>query len=265
MAGSIISIFGDSANHPDPWNPKEEELFPERIFKKGVPLATEAAETTFEALERIGVTCDQSARKQIIEECTLLAEIGYDGRIYPKITSIPEGENDPRRILEVAAGASHASSRTISANEIPQMRIAFFRREDSSGVDPILHYLNLSFSRHAQGGNSSIYQPQAFNITKETFEKSFGKNKWSLDLATPDEVLVWIIMDRVRGIPVESSNFILFNGLMRLPTRFYGNYNSTSFDIHDAISIENGEIGRQTCDAVNWPFIGYGGVVAFRP
>lgn len=260
MAGSIISVLVDQ-DHPDPWDPKEEDLFPERIFKKGKPSASEAAKVTSKVLEQMGVVCDLSADEQIMRKCSLLADIGYDGRIYPKITSIPEGR-DIDRVFRASRGLPHEPTRVISAREIPQMQIAFFREDDSFEVDPILHYLNLSFSRHAQGRNSSIYQPKAFEVTKRTFER---EGKWSLDLATPDEVLVWIMMDRIRGIPTESPEFILSEGLMRLPTRFYGNYASTSFDIHDLLGVVNGEMTKQACDAANWPFAGYGGVVAFKP
>lgn len=258
MAGSVITIMVDH-NHPKPWMPAEEDLAPRKIFKKDFPDAEEAADVTVKLLARIGVECDRSARERILKECSILTTLGYDGRIYPKITSIPEGE-DAKRLFAATRGNSHEITRVISDGGIPQMRIAFFRAEDTYEADPILHYLNLSFSRHAQGQNSSIYQPQAFEITK----KAFSGSKFSLDVATPDELLVWIEMDNIRHVPADSPKFILSQGFMRLPTRFYGNYNATSYDIHDAAGVEEGEMRKQACDTANWPFISYGGIVAFK-
>jgi len=258
MAGSIITIMVDH-DHPKPWMPAEEDLVPWKIFKKDFPDAEEAADVTVKLLSRVGVGCDKSARERILKECSVLAAIGYGGRIYPKITSIPEGE-DAGRLFTAARGNPHRITRVISDGGIPQMRIALFRAEDAYEADPVLHYLNLSFSRHAQGQNSSIYQPQAFEATK----KYFDGNKFSLDVAAPDELLVWIAMDNIRNIPADSPKFILSQGFMRLPARFYGNYNATSYDIHDAAGVEDGEMKKQACDTANWPFIGYGGIVAYK-
>lgn len=251
-----------SLNHPRPWHPTDSDLSPSSMFMKGESDFEEAARTTIELLKRINVECDESAISQINAECHNLAKLGFVGRIFPKITSITEGANSTslKTIISGDSCLYNGSPRVISADEIPQMRIAIFRAQESSVADPVLHYLNMSYSSHAQGENS-IPQPKAFEITQKAFEI---KHNYLLDIATPDEIFVWVAMDVIRGIPKDSPQFIMHEGLMRPPTRFFGNYGKTHFDFYAAVFVQNGQISRQECDAANFPDVGFGGIVAFK-
>jgi hypothetical protein len=250
-----------SQNHLAPWQPTEADLSPEVMFLKGQPNYEEAVKTTIELLRRIGVKCFKSAVNKIYADCYELAQLGYIGRIFPKLASIEEGINPTRLSLVTNGGSYKESPRFITSSNVPQMRIALYRADRSDDVDPILHYLNMSFSHHAQGANSNYLQPEAFGITQKAFESTCDS---LLDIATPDEVWVWMAMDVIRGISKDSSQFILHEGLMRPPTRFFGNYNKTGYDIYAAIGVEDGRIVKQDCDGANYPFVGYGGVVAFN-
>jgi len=258
MSGSIITAM--VGQDRDPWMPQEQDLFPDALLRKGVPDARMWAESTVNLLAKFGTRCDTLAEQQIRDECESLSSIGYDGRIYPKITSMPEGK-DVERVQLLTRGVQVEKSRTISFGEIPQMRIAFYRAHDDSTVDPIVHYLNLSYAHHAQGINSSFYQPQAFEVTQKKFETS---NDFLLDVSTPDEVFVWIAQDVCHGIPLDSPDFVMQEGLMRPPTRFFSNYGKTGFDFYAAMGVSKANIYRQECDGACFPFIGYGGVVAFK-
>lgn len=85
-----------------------------------------------------------------------------------------------------------------------------------------------------------------------------------LDIATPDEIFVWVAMDVIRGIAKDSPHFIMHEGLMRPPIRFIGNYGNTHYDIYVALFVQDGQITKQECDAANYPDVGFGGVVAFK-
>jgi hypothetical protein len=247
-------------HHPRPWHPTDSDLSPDLMFLHGETDHKEAAKTTIELLKRIGVECDESAVSQIHTECQNLAQLGFVGRIFPKPESIEECA-DPARLMSVIQGKSYDGLlRTISANDIPQMRIAIFRADQSSDADPVIHYLNMSYCHHAQGENS-IYQPEAFEITKKAFESRCG---YLLDIAAPDEIFAWVAMDVICGVPKDSPQFILHEGYMRPPTRFFGNYGKTGFGFYVAMFVQDGILSKQECDAANFPDIGFGGIVAFK-
>jgi hypothetical protein len=230
------------------------------MFLHGQTDYKEAAKTTIELLKRIGIKCDKSAVSQVHTECQNLAQLGFVGRIFPRLNSIKECA-DPGRLTSVIKGIPYDGSlRTISANEIPQMRIAIFRADKTSDVDPILHYLNMSYCCHAQGENS-MPQPDAFEITQKAFE---GNCDYLLDIAAPDEVFVWASMDAIRGVPKDSPQFILQVGYMRPPTRFFRDYSNTKFDFYSAMFVQDGVVSKQDCDAANFPYVGFGGIVAFK-
>lgn len=257
MSGTIFTAMTRDVKSNLPWHPKDQDLIPESLFQKGIPSAEEAADITIKTLRCLGLDCDDAAKKKILEECLLLTKIGFNGRIFPKIISL-KVEIDPYVMFEAVAGKVHEITRVLSCDDLPQMRIAIFRSDDETQVDPILNYLNMSFAYHAQGQNS-IYQPKAFEITKKAFEAS---HDFLLEIATPDELFVWVLMDKIRQIPVDSSSFILTDGYMRLPVRYYSNYNKTGYDFYDAACVYEGKVCKQTSDAANFPEFGLA-VVAY--
>lgn len=150
MGGSIRTIMTD-LNHLKPWHLTDSDLSPGSMFMKGESDYEEAARTTIELLKRINVECDKSAVSQINTECHNLAKLGFAGRIFPKLVSIAESADPTSLITIINEGScSHNDPpRVISANEVPQMRIAIYRAQESSVADPVLHYLNMSYSSHA--------------------------------------------------------------------------------------------------------------------
>jgi len=259
MSGTIFSAMTRTTASSLPWHPKDQDLLPESLFKKGMPCAEEAANITIKTLRCLGLDCDDAAKRKINEECLLLADTGFNGRIFPKIISL-KVQVDSKIVFDAVKGKTHDITRVLSCDDLPQMRIAIFRSDDETQIDPVLNYLNMSFAHHAQGQNS-IYQPNAFEVTKKAFESS---NNFSLEIATPDELLIWILMDKIREITADSPSFILTNGFMRLPVRFYSNYNKTGYDFYDAVCVSEGNICRQTSDAANFPEFGLA-VVAYKP
>ena len=217
--------------------------------------------TTIELLKRFGIRYNESAISEITTECRDLAQLGFVGRIFPSIASIYEGTKLCKQMSIIKGNPPEPSYGTMW-NEIPKMGIAIFRADKSSCADPVLHYLNMGYTYSAYK-KDRIPQPKAFEITRKAFESNCDFD-FLLSIATLDYLSTWIAMDVIRGIPNDSSQFILHEGFMRYPTYLFREYDETSYDFYPAMCVRNGMPSEQEYDTKNFSNVGFGGVIAFK-
>lgn len=204
------------------------------ILRSGRPDVTEAVGVTIEAYKELGFTPDvDTATQSLTANFTTLAGLGYDGRLYvepPKAVSFDQiiGAADGKRAKGVETsyrypnlwtpGTEGDSYTTEELNgtapKTPEARLAVFNADKTTGVDPLLHFLNAPYDERYRNGAPQT-QLKALEATSAEFAT---KHPEAVLRALGHRATVMnVLMDRIRGVKHKSADFILNQGYLRVP------------------------------------------------
>lgn len=212
------------------------------LFRPGSPDISEAVSVTLEAYRDLGYAGDpENAERKLTEAFQAPASLGYDGRLYVPVPSVVTTE----RLLTVADDRrpdgispimkytnlwipgtkkeSYTQDELDRAPAEPSARIAVFNADKATGVDPLLHHLNLpydGFAKDRWGGQTT--QLDAVEKDRTAFEAKHPG--FVLTMTGHREFALFALMDRIRGEKPEAQNyvdprseeFVLNRGFMRI-------------------------------------------------
>lgn len=201
------------------------------LLKAGKPNVSSAVNATVKLLSLLNLVGDEaSLRSSLLADYTRLADLGYDGRLYPELPEhvtfdqllqVVEGkrlENVPEASVwapfwvpgteagSVTGADLNGSAVTVSA------RLALFS-SDAGGLDPVLHFRGLSFDdTYRESGRST--QLEELQKAEAGFIQAHAGT--TLRAADHRDFLVWALMDRLSRRKPTSDAFVLNAGWMRV-------------------------------------------------
>jgi len=205
---------------------------PEVVFKKGTPDVDEAIRVSEEALDVLGFQA-----KGLREDYEKLADLGYDGRLYPALASAalgfddllrgadgkrPQGVQTAWRYKELWAPEKDKGGYTEAKRNgtavTNEGQLALFNTK-STGFDPLLHGLGLlglpfdTVAKNRWNPDAEMTQLELIDEHTKAFEAQHEVTH--VKALGARAVLMMALMDRVRGIDPQSKEFILNAGFMR--------------------------------------------------
>lgn len=204
---------------------------PEQLYRAGTPNVEEAVGETLEAYRALGFAPDGRAAETISEDFGKSAEVGYDGFLYvraPKevsfdaIIAAAEGKR-PEKVDPVfrhpnlwTPGTEAESFTNEDLNQAPaqpQARLALYNADTQTGVDPLLHHLNIpadDYAKKKYGGETT----QVAEVAKDIKVFEAKHPEFDLDDLDHRDFAMIALMNRIRGI--EPKDMILSAGFMNI-------------------------------------------------
>lgn len=206
-------------------------------LRTGRPDVAEAVGVTIEAYQNLGFTPNiDDATESLTTNFTQLTDFGYYGRLYvepPKGVGFDQiiGVADDKRAKGVdklyrypnlwTPGTEDNSYTTEeldgSPSAKPEARLAIFNADETTGVDPLLHFLNTPFDDKYRDGAPQT-QLEALEATSQEFAKANPNDPQAFVRALGHRAAVMLVlMDRIRGVKPRSADFVLNQGFLRIP------------------------------------------------
>lgn len=210
----------------------ENPTAPIESLRAGQPDIDEAVGVTLEAYKALGFAPDEDqATESLKENLKPIAELGYNGRLYveppqgvsfdaiiaaadgKRPSGVEEAYRWPNLWVPGTEENSYTSEELDAAAEEPEARLAVFNADEDTGVDPLLHFLTQPYDEHREGPTQT--QLEALEALKKAFA---GEHDQPFLRALGHRAAgMLVLMDRIRGVDTDSSEFVLNQGWMRIP------------------------------------------------
>lgn len=209
-------------------------------YRAGTPdNVSDVVGTTIEAYKLLGYTPDEdTATETLTDDFKALAALGYGGRLFARVPegttfsqliNAAEGQRRPDSIEPKyiypnlwTPGTEDDSFTDEALDDGPAKslaRLVLFNANEQTGVDPLLHHLELPADDYARERYNPGKPTQEEETTRAIAQFTSKHPEHNLDQLDHRDFAVLALMDRIRGtdkVDPRSNEFVLNRGWMRV-------------------------------------------------